>query len=168
MADDRKIVIEILNASADGSEENSAETKKDADDLVKILQDPLSKNKKARKDKGEIVGAYVKKQAAKLTMSALKNTFDTYNNLRDDYLMENSMNAFHSLANVGETMFNSILGGAMIGMPGLGAVVGAVSIGVNERNRRMNYYQNLNATNVQDDFYRRKAGLIDGGRGTQN
>jgi hypothetical protein len=101
-----------------------------------------------------------------------------YFNMTENYILENEVNNFTTVAGNTASVVNSAIIGAKMGAaagPG-GAVAGAlIGVGFNLANKAItyqgtlsNYYSSLNATNMQTEWSARRAGLWDEGRGTEN
>ena len=138
---------------------------------------PVSKitPKQVDKDSSNVLKSVVVHQAVdvakNLIVQSLNGTANRYFSMKEDYISENIYNA--TMSTLGKTVKigTAIVGGYAIGNVA-GAIIGGVgaivSEGVSLYNKYSNYYSTLNASNMNVDFARTRAGLIDNGRGTEN
>ena len=161
--DTRKITIEILGDG--GNKESINEEKKS----------PKTQTKKIKK---EIIKAEAFKESIKtvanLAVNVAEVSVNRYFTLTEDYLAQNIYNNVKNSIAKGKSLFKVVgsVGVQVATGNYIGAAATAISYGVNElmeyRQRMGGYYQALNATNYQTGFSATRAGLVDGGRGTEN
>lgn len=117
---------------------------------------------------------YVKQFAT----SAMKNGWNRYTTLQEDYIAENTFNnlkmSFNKVSSLNSAIYQGGMVGAAFGPAGAiaGGLVSAVGWAINNemenRQKLSGYYQQLNQTNFQTYLDSSRAGLVDNGRGTQN
>ena len=103
-------------------------------------------------------------QSANLSMSR-------YFRMSENYLAEQEFENFKTSVGKVKNFGSAVIAGAILGnVPG--AVVGAAAFAVTEaisyKGRMSNYYSALNATKYGTEFGAERAGLYDGGKGTEN
>lgn len=144
--------------------------------MLHPIQSALSHNK------GEGKFAYFGKEIAQGVVSntetAVTLTLNRYFRLSEDYKNENYLMNISQDISIVKSIAGSTLGGAIAGAKfgPVGAVAGAVIGGgstalnavINWQNTKANFYATINATNTEQDFRAKRAGLYDGGRGTEN
>lgn len=136
-----------------------------------------------RHHRGEGVETYLIKESAdnalQLVTEATSLTLGRYFKLSEDYKNQNNLNNVMSNINKVKSFSGSILSGAAMGnaiVPGAGAVVGAVIGGATNvakqviewEDKKANFASSMNATRVETSFRAKRAGLYDGGKGTEN
>ena len=183
MADDRKITIEIIGGDGVSDSKKGEDAEEKVAQAVKRTVEPLISREKPKDNTSAM--AVIKGMAflavqktANLGRTAVNNTLSRYNNLKEDYMAENTMSAISSTVNVAKSFKSSVVSGATAGsafgpvgtLVGtvIGTAYGGVNLYLNEQARYSSHYQNLNATNYQTQFAQMRAGLIDNGRGTEN
>lgn len=180
MADTRKITIDIIskttsagNNQAEKATESTGEVKSDLTTLLHPIKtaesNTLGKN---------ILVYQAYQQAKKAIVTSVNATFTRYYSLSEDYIGENNykntMTAISKVTGFGTSVIGGAIAGSQLGVVGAvaGAVIGAVGYGVTEylsyNSKISSYYQNLNATNYQTSFQQTRAGLTNGGKGTEN
>ena len=132
--------------------------------------------------KGEGPKTYFGKEIAKNAISTLETvtnlTVNRYFRLSEDYKGQNYLNNVMRNINIVKNSTSSALTGAIAGSafgPG-GAIVGGLVSGGSSIANQIIQYQNtiieyktaLNATRVETAFRAERAGLYDGGKGTEN
>lgn len=179
MADTRKITIEILSSSGEIDERiGQLESKFD-----KILS-PKKNAKNNKKSKEEIDASkyFIHKaydQALKLVLQTANTSISRYFSLSEDYISESTYKNIISSMNKGKNLALTAVSGAVIGSKvggviggGVGATIAVVGwVGselIQNQASLSSYYQSINATNMQTQFSRTRAGLVDNGRGTEN
>lgn len=150
------------------------EEKASSDTGTKVVDDS-EKAKETKKDKDNLKKSVVLHEGLKVTASLLKqsvdNTHNRYFSMKENYMAENIYNITTSTINKAVSIGASIIGGYTIGhipgavIAGVGAVVGEV---LSVQSMYSKYYSTLNASNMNVDFARTRAGLIDNNRGTEN
>ena len=166
MAEVRSITIEIIDGSGGGEDDEDKKAKKKKKEEEKLKE----KQKNALKKFGQ--------EALAMLTNAAEQSLQRHFTLTENYMSQNiysNAKKTISLVTQGATSIASMakIGGVFgpVGAVG-GAIVGAVSFGVNTfidyQTRMSSYYQSLNAGNYQSDFSQVRAGLVDGSRGTEN
>lgn len=172
MADTRKIVVELVQR-----EEGSA--------IPQPTPTPSGDTKTKEKTTSEgkiLLKSVILNQgyntAKRLVIQGVQANINHYFALSEDYMGENTYNNVMATLNNIKGMASSVIGGAVAGSvagpigAGVGALIGATSGVVSNylsfQQRMSSYYQNLNASNYQTAYARKRAGLTDGGKGTEN
>lgn len=167
MADERKIVVEI--------------SLKQDEDTIKNVTDNENEETKDT-DSNILMKNIIVNQAYNLAKDTLIRAVDvgiTRNlALREDYIGENIYNNAKVTINKVSNLATSVIGGAVTGgQAGVGgaiagAIIGFAGWGIGEafsiNERQSNYARTLNASRYGSDFMQTRAGLINGGRGTEN
>lgn len=180
MAETRKITIEILDSESTGEEKHKKEpdpNKQMAKTINKVIH-PLNTAQNAVIAKVAILG-YGLQQAKQLTTQAFTFNIDRKLSLTENYLAQNEYNNFKTTISkakslIGTTGSGIVAGAQTGGVWGavIGGVIGAATWGVGQytenRANLSSYYQEINTTNYNSQFSRTRAGLVDGGRGTEN
>ena len=131
---------------------------------------------------GSSVFGYGAVQLAKSAVSVVSDlaeiNFSRYTRLSEDYMANNSISLVKSAVGQVTGFASSIMSGAMAGSAAgpIGAVVGATISAatygfkswVQTKEAESKFYQTLNASRSQSAFSLQRAGLTDGGRGTEN
>lgn len=181
MADTRTITINIVSKSGGIPSDNQAKNEKDTNgELKKTLETllhPIQSAEKSLLGKNALVyQAY--NQAKSLVSVSITSTLNKRFTLKEDYLAQNTYNQIKSNISKVSGVYTSIIGGAIIGAnlgpvgAGIGAVIGATGYGLSNfisyQNTLSSYNQTLNANDYSTAFSRTRAGLTNGGRGTEN
>lgn len=175
MADERKIVIEIVSKS-----ESTSPIKANGqvnNNITNITNNNYEVNNNVTEEtiedktgKNVLVNQAVE-QAKSLLKESISSTFNRMFSLKEDYLMENDYNiAMGHISRFTSFALTTVGGYKAGGLVGAGISVAGwgLSQGINLINRREQFYQNLNASNQQMQFSRTRAGLLDNGKGTEN
>lgn len=161
MAEDtRKIVVEIISTQGEG--ETTPPKPTDNDGKVK-------RNEKEQLKSVLLNQAY--NQAKKLVVQSVNSTLSRYYNMKEDYMLENNVNAIKTIIGKTSSFATTVAGGAMIGGVAGGVIAGVGWLGseaINVSNMWKDTYAQINATNYNKTFTKSRLGLIDGGRGTEN
>lgn len=171
MAEVRKITIEIVEkisgGGGDGEETNKKKKKTEEE-----------KKAEARQKAWKQIGKNAFETAKQVVISGVENSLNRYYSLTENYMAQTTYANAKKAISAGISLGSSLIGAAKVGMAagpvGVGAsvVIAGVAWGfsqwVSNQNRMSSYYQSLNASNYQSDFSQIRAGLIDGGRGTEN
>ena len=181
MAETRKITIEILGDGLTSSSGNKA--KDPQQKLDAVLKKQALAEKKALEENALLFKSYLLnstwQQSKNLLTNAFSTNLDRMLNLKENYLAQNEYNNFKVGISKATSFIGTVASGAITGAQiggGYGAVAGAV-IGtagwvgnqiIDNRANLSSYYQNLNTLNYNTGFSRTRAGLVDGGRGTEN
>ena len=181
MAETRKIVIEILDGES-GSGEKKESKEKDANkEMAKTINKmihPLRTAENATIGKVAIL-SYGLQQAKQITTQAFTFNIDRKLSLTENYLAQNEYNNFKTTISKAKSLAGTVGSGAITGAQVggvwgavIGAVIGTVAWGAGQytenRANLSSYYQEINTTNYNSQFSRTRAGLVDGGRGTEN
>lgn len=174
MSEVRKITIELLQRDESGQ---IAPTPQGQDTSRNI------ERTSPQRESSGLLKNYIFNQAMQnakqMTIRTVEANIDHYLSLSEDYFAENTMAMVKGYISHLSSGASSIIGGAMAGaqVGGVygavaGAVIGTISWGYNEvigyQTKMSSYYRSLNASNVNLDYARRRAGLVDGGKGTEN
>lgn len=118
------------------------------------------------------------KYTTELLGKAIPLELNRYFKLSEDYKSQNYLN--NTIANIGKikSFAGATISGAMTGsiIGPVGAVIGAISGAANNiatqaiqwNNTVANFNASMNATRVETNFRAKRAGLYDGGKGTEN
>lgn len=183
MADKVEYVVRIVGL---GGEDESGEKKEDKTSslssglkgLQKALT-PVKSSIQALKSNpetyyiGEIAGTVITNVSNDISLSV-----NRYFRLSEDYKNQNNLTNITSNINRAKSFGMSTLGtamvGAKLGVGGavFGAIIGAASNIWTQRsqwnNTVANFNASMNATKVETEFRAKRAGLYDGGKGTEN
>ena len=118
------------------------------------------------------------KKVADTMLTLAENNFSRYARLSEDYIANNTRQFVNTSINQVKGFVGSVGSGAangmMFGLAGMaiGAVIGGVSNLANNfietKEAESRFYQSINASKAQSAFSMQRAGLTDGGRGTEN
>lgn len=167
MADERKIVIEILS-NENQVEEPEAEPEKEEKPKIAFFE-------KAKKFFTENYNAEVGYMIASTALSSIEDfvekSFMAYNSLTEDYISSNVFTGVKAAVSLTTGVLNSMAVGARVAGPYgaiAGAAIGVAGAAIQSRNSYVSARINLNETEMQVGFNADRLGLIDGGRGTLN
>ena len=178
MGEVRKITVEILNTNQE------TETGKRIDELEKRFDKMLEPKKNSSTSKKEVSAKqYFAGKAFDLTLNLITQTASTsinkYFQLSEDYMSENVYKNTMVMVNKAKSLGGTVISGAIAGAK-VGGVWGAIAGGtiaaigwggseyIQNQAALSSYYQSINATSMQTEFSRTRAGLVDNGRGTDN
>ncbi len=185
MADERKIVVEILSGAGDtqvGGETDKTKKNDPKKILSKQLNTILHPIQSLEK---EILGTNsqwilsMANQAISMVKSAVDYEHNRFFTLKEDYIGANTYaNVKQGISNAA-SIFGSFGAGAISGAVAagpVGAIVGSLVSGgftiankvVSKLQKQESYQMSLNSTNAQTSFGASRASLYDGGRGTEN
>lgn len=111
------------------------------------------------------------KQAKKIVGQSVNSTLSRYYNMKENYMLENNVNAIKTIIDKTSSFATTVAGGTMIGGPVGGVIAGVGWLGseaISYSNRWKDTYAQINATNYNKTFTKDRLGLTDGGRGTEN
>lgn len=181
MAETVEYVVRIVGLGGDDEDKNK---KTDAlSSGLKGLQKSMHPIQNALKhQKGESAKAAVGKEFAKNVINTTEllvvNSINRYFVMSEDYKNQNYLNNVMSNINKVKSFGGSMITGAIAGSAGgpIGAIAGAALGGlasytkmkVEYNNTLRSYKASLNATRVETSFRAERAGLYDGGKGTEN
>lgn len=121
----------------------------------------------------------ISKSVVNIASDLAEINFSRYTRLSEDYMANNSISLVKSAVSQVTGFASSIISGAMsgaaVGGP-VGAVIGAtvsastygIKSWIQTKEAESKFYQTLNASKSQSAFSLQRAGLTDGGRGTEN
>ncbi len=168
MAETRKITIEIIQKSEEGQPKPTPkedETQKEKSNEGKTLLKSVILNQ----------GYQTAKRLIKQSVDAGINNYIA---LSEDYFAEQTYNNVMLGVSKMTSGMSSIVSGATAGSVAgiggmiIGGIIGAVGWGASEyisyQARMGGYYRTLNASIIEKDYAKRKAGYYDGGHGTEN
>lgn len=178
MAETVEYIVRVkgLTESSEKSEDEKTSQKPSGFKKLQKAIHPL----KHSKDEGFVTyyGKEVAKNAISLGHQVVTLSVNRYFQLSEDYKGENYLNNVMGNINRVKSIGSSIVGGAMAGSTfgPLGIVVGAAVSGattvirqqIDFKNKVASFEQSLNATRVETAFRAQRAGLYDGGKGTEN
>ena len=164
----KRIVIEI---KGDGGVEKQSIPERH----LKPSQD---KKKKPEQKTASVIANQSFNTLKNLTKQTANSSISRYLNLSENYLAGSTYqdvntilsNANNLVSTLNTSLNIGAMGGAIGGAVGLGLgfATFAVSTQLQYLNKLSNYYSQLNAANAQTEWGARRAGLFDGGRGTEN
>lgn len=168
MAETRKITIEIIQT--DGSTPKPTPVKP-SDDSDKASNEGKTLLKSVILNQGY-------KVAKQMIVSSVEASVNRYLTLTEDYMAQNTYNAVKTSISKITTGSSAIVGSAMAGSivgpigTAVGAVIGTIGFATSEfisyQSKMSSYYRALNASNIEMNYARKRAGLTDGSRGTEN
>ena len=179
-------VVEFKGLTSKSDEESTSKTKNTKSALttgLEGLQKALSPIRTATAHtKDEPAGDYFLKEIGKNNIEMISNVADysisRYFRLSEDYRSEYYLNNVMGNINRAKSFTMSTLSGAIRGSKfgpigaAVGATISAATTGVNQwisyQKQIDSYEQSLNATRVETAFRAQRAGLYDGGKGTEN
>lgn len=144
--------------------------------MLHPIQSALSHNK--GEDKFTYFGKEIAQGVVSNAETAVTLTLNRYFRLSEDYRSENYLMNLNQDISIAKSIAGSTISGAIGGSKfgPVGAVVGAgigggsaaLNAVLNWQNTKANFYATINATNTEQEFRAKRAGLYDGGRGTEN
>lgn len=169
MANERKIIVEIISTKSSETVEKQDGSPKEAEE----------KNNVSNKNKSKKIEAMLAvDKISSIISSGVRSSMNRYFSMSENYMAEmdfqNAMTVIGKGRSFASTVFTAARAGSTFGPGGaaVGAIISAAAwVGneyVNYQQRMSNYYQNLNATNYQTEFDRTRLGLTNEGKGTEN
>ena len=172
MAETRKITIEII------TKEGSDTTPKP----VGVQPENTESKEKASSEGKMLLKSVILNQgyntAKRLIVQGVEANINNYLALSEDYMAENTYNLVKTTISKATGFTSSIISGATAGSVGgvagavVGGIIGGVGYGVSEvigyQSRMSGYYRALNSSAIEKDYFSRKSGLYDNGKGTEN
>lgn len=162
MADVRMIQIQISTTVSSDSQGASQDTK------------PVDNNGNIKRNEKVLNSVLLNQafnQAKNLTANAINSTLNRYLRLKEDYMAENTVNNIKTGVSKISSLALTTLAGAKLGGP-IGAIISAsgwtINEGINVANTLDATYRQIASSNYSTSFARTRAGLIDGGKGTEN
>ena len=159
----RKVTIEIIT---------SEESKKNKNDTKPKAKDKEGKINRSEFDKlASVLINQAYNQAKSLVTQSVNSSLSRYYNMKEDYMLENNVNAIKQVYSKTSSLATTIVGGTMVGGVVGGAIAGvgwAVSEGINISNKWKDVYAEINATSYNKTFTKTRLGLVDGSKGTEN
>lgn len=114
---------------------------------------------------------YAANKAKKAVTNVVEREFAHSLSLKEDYMGENIYRNTVTTLSKFASLGGAIVAGANVGGP-VGVAIGSGAWTINEvvsyNSRMSEYYQRINAANIETSFQRTRAGLTDGSRGTEN
>lgn len=173
MADTRKITIEIVQRDEGSATPQPTQVQVDSNNESQT---------KASSEGKLLLKSVILNQgyntAKRLVIQGVEANINNYFSLTEDYMAENTYTMIKSSISKITSAGSAVLSGAMAGSvagpvgAGIGAVIGAVGFGVSEffgfQTRMSGYYRALNSSAIEKDYFSRRAGLVDDGKGTEN
>lgn len=184
MAETIEYVVKIVGLGGDDEddkEKNKPNALASGLEGLKRAMHPVQTALSHKNNEGPV--AYFGRETAKSAISLLETvtvtTVNRYFRLSEDYKSQNYLNNVMGNINRAKSVLNSTLtgaiGGAKVGgVPGaiggviLGAATSAITQGLEYRNQTIEFKTALNATRIETAFRAERAGLYDGGKGTEN
>lgn len=135
---------------------------------------------KKKKDKDLELSRKMIQSSFDFVLQGSERVFNNYVTLQEDYLAQNGFNmvkkglqnfqSIHNSINLGKQLVknNNLTGFKKNFVMGGSIVLSAAKIYAQNQARLSGIYQQLNATNMQTGLDASRAGLINGGRGTEN
>ena len=167
-SDNRKIIIEIRdsNTTQNSSAKNNNEYKKNKKNSLKLAKEEIKKE-----ELKNILVNQAYNQAKALIKQSVQSSLNRYYNMKENYMLENDIQQFQNIANKTGNFITTVAAGASIGGP-VGATIAAGSWVINETigtaNKWADVYAQINADNYNKTFTKKRIGLVDNGRGTEN
>lgn len=183
MADSVEYVVRIVGLGGGDDEDKTKKTKSALTTGLEGLQKAMHPIQSALSHKkGEDLSTYYGKEVAKNTIRTVETIVTTsvnrYFRLSEDYRGQNYMNNVMGNINRAKGFGDSVVAGAIAGSKfgPFGAVIGTAVNGastlirdvINYQNQIADYKTSLNATRIETSFRAERAGLYDGGKGTEN
>lgn len=171
-----EIIIKIVGNSNKPKQSTSSEKSGDKGIDLKSIMNPYRSIKSDlinNEDEGKTwTKTFLVIENAKQNVSMAANAiFNRYTTLSEDYKAGQRYNNIKTVVNKASGLVQSTAAGFMAGGP-VGAVIGAtsniVSQMINHTNTMSQYYQQLNTMDYNTEYGRIRAGLVNGGRGTEN
>ena len=183
MADSVEYVVRIVGLGGGDDEDKTKKTKSalttGLEGLQKAMHPIQSSLVHKKGDKIEdYFGIEVAKNGIRTLETVVTTTVNRYYKLSEDYRAQNYMNNVMGNINRVKSFGDSAVAGAIAGSKfgPVGAVLGAAINGastlirdvINYQNQIADYKTSLNATRIETSFRAERAGLYDGGKGTEN
>lgn len=183
MAETVEYIVRIVGLGGDDDEKKEKEKPSALTSGLEGLQKALHPIDNALKHKkNETENMFYIKEATKNAISVAETgiqlTLNRYFKLSEDYKSQNYLNNVMSNVNRAKGFASSTISGAVAGAKfgPVGAVFGALISGTANIGKQLiewdntlkNFYSSMNATRVETSFRARRAGLYDGGKGTEN
>ena len=188
MADTVEYVVRIVGlGGGEDNDDNEEKKGKEPDSglssglnaLQKALH-PVSALTAHRKD--ESFAVYWQKEALKdsidLVETSINYSLNRYYRMSEDYISQNYLSNISANINRAKSFASSSLSGALAGahFGTAGAIAGAIVGGttnvlnqaIQYNNLVANFNASMNASRIETSFRARRAGLYDGGKGTEN
>ena len=168
MADTRKITIEIIQKSEGG-------------DTPELPNDNQAQEKTSSEGKSLLKSVILNQgynTAKQMVISSVEASVNHYLTLTEDYMAQNTYNkvkvAISKVTSASSAIIGSAVAGSVAGPVGtaVGAIIETIGYGTSEfisyQSRMSGYYRSLNASNIDIDYAKRRTGLTNGSRGTEN
>ena len=184
MAETVEYIVRIVGLGGDDEEKKEKEKPSALASGLEGLQKALHPIQNALKhNKDEKAGAYFGKEVAKNVIGTMEvvatTSINRYFRLSEDYKGQNYLNNIMGNINRAKQFASGTIAGAAAGAKvggGIGAIAGAalggtttfVKQAIQFQNTVMEFKNSLNATRIETAFRAERAGLYDGGKGTEN
>lgn len=173
-----EIIIKIQNSSGNKKNKEKKENKKE--DGTIDLKSFLHPIKTAENDFKEDypLSFYLYREVKRSVSQVARTAYNRYTTLSEDYKVGDRYsvitNNVGKAVSLGESAYMGAMIGSVAGPAGtlVGAVIGVgstlISHTISHYDKLSDYYSQLNMNDHRTEFGRVRAGLIDGGRGTEN
>ena len=153
---------------------------KEVTKTITVVLKGLNKSDGKKKDKDLELARELTNKGFDFVIDNSKRYFERYTTLHEDYLAKNGYDIVEKTLRQGKSLYNSFnmgkqiakkydLKGSKKGMIMFGSATGfLLNAYMQNQSRLSGMYQQLNATNMQTGLDASRAGLINGGRGTEN
>lgn len=170
MADERKLVVEFTLKNSNSSADDGL-----SEGIGQTALNKKGQNKKRDDEKEKsmvpIIGSYLFNQSLNSIKQDANLALTRYFNLSENYLAQNDYQNIMTTINKASSFASAAGAGLFVAGP-IGAAIGVGAWGVGElisyQSRMSEYYRNLNAINFGTAWGQERAGLYDGGKGTEN
>lgn len=169
MADERKIVIEIVDKTGQGNDVTPTPNPQPTPSPM-----PNADTKQTKKQESTLKSVIINQaieQAKAHVKQAVDVSLSQYFRLSENYMAENTISNIETTINKAISFGSAIAGGFAAGNV-VGATVAGAGWAITEAigtfGRMSQYYAQRNQINMQTAFVAERAGLTDGNRGTEN
>lgn len=176
-----KIVSESKPSASGGGGSSKASSDEDiSNKILSFLSHPLQSIKRDAFDNKitgkHLIAQYIFDNAVSNTKRIAMFSYNKYLNLSENYLLENDAEAVKKGLDFFGGLGASMIAGAKLGSAGggpgmvVGAVVGGLTYGfgsgISYEQKKYGYYNSIASSTYQNQYSQIRAGLIDGGRNT--
>ena len=173
-----EIIIKIQNSSGNKKNKEKKENKNEDGTInLKSFLHPVKTAENAFNDSFPF-GFYIYREAKQNLSQIAKTAYNRYTTLSEDYKVGDRYSVITNNVGKAVSLVESAYMGAMVGSAAgpwgalAGAAIGAtstiISHTISHYDKLSDYYSQLNMNDYRTEFGRVRAGLIDGGRGTEN
>lgn len=170
MAEVRKIVVELRDGEQTTTPKQEPSPKKEAN------------NKNVTNESMILAKSVLLNQAVntakRMVISGVTQSINRYLTLTEDYLAEetyhNAMNTISKATTLGGSLYIGAKVGSALGIGGAVVGMGIATVGfvgsnmLNYQAQMSAYHRQINASNINRAYGMKRAGLVDGGKGTDN